>query len=108
KIDASLNFLPLTCKASSSKSAPLQNISLIPGFCWLYPTIGLPSKNQTGCACQILLSASSSSLSMIAASLSQIAEASNVWRELNDLMASFMTSVDYFFKCCYCLKVFLF
>ena len=55
-----MNFLPTTFNPASSKSAPLQNINRIPAFCLLYPTVGLPSKNQTGWACQILLSASDS------------------------------------------------
>src|SRR5690606_430399 len=47
KIDASLNLTPRTFNASSSKSAPLQNMSLIPAFCLLYPTMGLSFKNHT-------------------------------------------------------------
>src|SRR5690554_1150329 len=41
---------------SSSKDCPLQNISLTWSFNFLKPTIGFFSINQTGCACQILLS----------------------------------------------------
>src|SRR5690606_22428245 len=57
-MEASLNLPVPGCNASSPKSAPLQNMRRTLSFSLLYPTIGLPSRNQTGCRCQILLSAS--------------------------------------------------
>jgi hypothetical protein len=45
-------------------------------FSRLYPTIGFPAMNQTGWACQSLLSASGSALSISSRRVSQIRRSS--------------------------------
>src|SRR5215213_4831190 len=71
RISAALK-LPSFCNFSSSNDCPLQNSKRTESFNLLYPATGFPSKNQTGCLCHILFSASGNPLSISCASRSQI------------------------------------